>query len=73
MGRIWVSHTFLVVHQLSNQMHSPPGRVTSAEKQMHHQRREEARDLMKWIQEKNNEAEPGRKVSELLLLGFKVL
>ncbi|KAF8586898.1 adenine nucleotide alpha hydrolases-like protein [Ramaria rubella] len=41
--------------------------------QMHEQRREEARELMKFIREKNDEVEPGRKVSIIVeFVGGKV-
>lgn len=33
------------------------------DKSMRENRREEARELMKWVLEKNDEVEPGRKVS----------
>lgn len=36
--------------------------LSEADKQMHEQRREEARELMKLIREKNDEVEPGRLV-----------
>ncbi|KAF8524225.1 hypothetical protein JB92DRAFT_2703956 [Gautieria morchelliformis] len=44
------------------------------DKQMHEQRREEARELMKWIREKNDEVEPGRmKVSIIVeFVGGKI-
>ena len=36
-----------------------------ADKQMHEQRREEARELVKWIREKNDDVEAGRMVRTL--------
>jgi len=44
---------------------------SGAEKQLHDQRREDARDLMKWIQEKNDDIEPGRKVRVLLSFPYR--
>jgi len=44
-----------------------------ADKQMHEQRREEARELVKWIREKNDDVEAGRMVSIIVeFVGGKI-
>jgi hypothetical protein len=40
---------------------------------MHEQRREEARELMKWIREKNDEIEPGRMVRTSPTLSISII